>query len=121
MSLAYLENRHNKFDSGWTEARVELLRQLWTEGFSASQIANKFNRAFTRSAVLGKVHRLKLEARQARQPAKSRLKHANGGVPKPPMPVPRPQPPRPPPQPTAPRMRALTFFRLRPHHCHWPI
>src|SRR5262249_22425008 len=113
MPLTYLENRHNKFDSGWTDERVACLRQLWSEGLSASQISRQFKLAFTRSAVLGKVHRLGLEAREPRQPARSRLKRANG-VPKP--------PPRPPsPQPSAPRMRALTFFKLKPHHCHFPL
>jgi hypothetical protein len=116
MSLTYLQNRHNGFDSGWTQERIEFLKQWWAEGWSASQIASKFHGVFTRCSVIGKARRLKLKPRAARQ-----LRKING-VPKPPMPPPRPQPPRPPlPQPTAPRMRALTFFRLKPHHCHWPI
>jgi GcrA cell cycle regulator len=121
MSLTYLENRHNKFDSPWTPERVELLKQLWTEGYSASQIADKFKHTtFTRCSVIGKARRLKLEPRAPRQPRRHK---ANGGVPKPPTPPPRPRPPEPPPppQPAAPRMRALTFFRLKPNHCRWPL
>jgi GcrA cell cycle regulator len=52
---------------GWTDERVELLKQLWTEGLSASQIADRLG-GVSRNAVIGKVHRLKLESR-ARQPA----------------------------------------------------
>ncbi len=51
---------------GWTDERVELLKQLWTEGLSASQIADRLG-GVSRNAVIGKVHRLKLESR-ARQP-----------------------------------------------------
>ena len=47
---------------GWTDERVELLKQLWTEGHSASQIADRLG-GVSRNAVIGKVHRLKLESR----------------------------------------------------------
>lgn len=50
----------------WTPDRVELLKQLWSEGLSASQIANQLG-GVTRNAVIGKVHRLKLEGRVARR------------------------------------------------------
>lgn len=46
----------------WTEERVEQLKQLWSEGLSASQIANKMG-GVTRNAVIGKVHRLGLAGR----------------------------------------------------------
>jgi GcrA cell cycle regulator len=48
---------------GWTEERVELLKKLWMEGFSASQIAAELGEGVTRNAVIGKVHRLKLSGR----------------------------------------------------------
>jgi len=47
---------------GWTDERVNLLIKLWTEGLSASQIAGQLG-GVTRNAVIGKVHRLKLEGR----------------------------------------------------------
>ncbi len=47
----------------WTDERVELLKKLWMEGLSASQIANELGDGVTRNAVIGKVHRLKLSAR----------------------------------------------------------
>ncbi|MDC0148555.1 GcrA cell cycle regulator [Alphaproteobacteria bacterium] len=46
----------------WTEDRVETLKQLWTDGLSASQIARKMG-GVTRNAVIGKVHRLGLSGR----------------------------------------------------------
>jgi GcrA cell cycle regulator len=48
---------------GWTDERVELLKKLWMEGFSASQIAGELGDGVTRNAVIGKVHRLKLSGR----------------------------------------------------------
>ncbi|MEQ1769368.1 MAG: GcrA family cell cycle regulator [Devosia sp.] len=48
---------------GWTEERVELLKKLWLEGLSASQIAAILSEGVTRNAVIGKVHRLKLSGR----------------------------------------------------------
>lgn len=51
----------------WTEDRVELLKKLWGEGLSASQIAGRLGMGVTRNAVIGKVHRLNLSSR-ATQP-----------------------------------------------------
>src|SRR5579875_1150199 len=50
---------------GWTEERVEVLKRLWLEGFSASQIAKQLGSGLTRNAVIGKVHRLGLSGRAA--------------------------------------------------------
>ena len=47
---------------GWTEERVELLKKLWSDGLSASQIAGRLGEV-TRNAVIGKVHRLGLAGR----------------------------------------------------------
>ncbi len=46
----------------WTDERVELLRRLWDEGLSASQIASQLG-GVSRNAVIGKVHRLGLSGR----------------------------------------------------------
>lgn len=46
----------------WTDERVDLLRRLWEEGLSASQIAAQLG-GVTRNAVIGKVHRLGLAGR----------------------------------------------------------
>ena len=46
----------------WTGDRVEVLKKLWVEGQSASQIAKELG-GVTRNAVIGKVHRLGLSNR----------------------------------------------------------
>ena len=52
----------------WTDERVELLKKMWSEGQSASQIAKELG-GVTRNAVIGKVHRLGLSNRTAGTPA----------------------------------------------------
>jgi GcrA cell cycle regulator len=51
---------------GWDDARVELLKKLWADGLSASQIAAQLG-GVTRNAVIGKVHRLGLSGRAKTQ------------------------------------------------------
>ncbi len=70
----------------WTDDRVELLKKLWTEGLSASQIAGRLGSGVTRNAVIGKVHRLNLSGRaqqpraaQPRAPRKQREPSLAGG------------------------------------------
>jgi len=46
----------------WTEERVDVLKTMWGEGRSASQIAKELG-GVTRNAVIGKVHRLGLSNR----------------------------------------------------------
>jgi len=46
----------------WTDERVEVLKTMWGEGKSASQIAKELG-GVTRNAVIGKVHRLGLSNR----------------------------------------------------------
>lgn len=47
--------------SGWTDKRVELLREMWNSGSSAAEIGKVLG--ISRNAVIGKVHRLGLENR----------------------------------------------------------
>jgi len=74
----------------WTDERVELLKKLWSDGLSASQIAAELG-GITRNAVIGKVHRLGLSGR-AKSPSSS---------------APRPRKPR------APGMMRLTRPSMR--------
>jgi len=57
----------------WTDERVELLKKLWSDGLSASQIAAELG-GITRNAVIGKVHRLGLSGR---------AKSSSAGAPRP--------------------------------------
>lgn len=52
----------------WDDGRIERLKQLWTDGLSASQIAAELG-GVTRNAVIGKVHRLGLSGRAKSKPA----------------------------------------------------
>ena len=55
----------------WTDERVELLKKLWSDGLSASQIAGQLG-GVTRNAVIGKVHRLSLSGRAKPAPSTPR-------------------------------------------------
>jgi GcrA cell cycle regulator len=46
----------------WTEERIERLKKMWHDGATASEIADKLG-GVSRNAVIGKAHRLGLEAR----------------------------------------------------------
>ena len=59
----------------WTDERVELLRKLWSDGLSASQIAAELG-GITRNAVIGKVHRLGLSGRAKSASAAPRQRKA---------------------------------------------
>ena len=84
----------------WTEERVEELKRLWETGKSASEIGKILG--VSKNSVVGKAHRLKLQARpspirrgtttkpkvsQPKQPPKPRVEVA----PAPPPPQPQPQ------------------------------
>lgn len=45
----------------WTPERLEMLRKLWSEGLTATVIADRLG-VLSRSAVLGKIFRLRLPA-----------------------------------------------------------
>ena len=48
--------------SYWNDERNDVLKALWKDGLSASQIAGKLG-GVSRNAVIGKIHRLGLEGR----------------------------------------------------------
>lgn len=123
----------------WTEDRVEVLKKLWAEGHSASQIAKELG-GVTRNAVIGKVHRLGLSGRATpsrpvkRPPRLARPKprvQPDGSVvtPKPQRVVAEPDLKQAekaamlttlPPQPLA-DGEAATILTLRDSMCKWPI
>lgn len=80
----------------WTDERVELLKKMWSEGQSASQIAKELG-GVTRNAVIGKVHRLGLSNRAGSTPAAAAAK------PEPAAPKVEEKPKAPPKQATAPK------------------
>ena len=109
---------------GWTDERVEMLKRLWLEGLSASQIAKQLG-GVTRNAVIGKVHRLGLSGRATpSQPARPVFK-----APRPPRPAHTPAPRRvesqhvsaPPPVFYVEEPGSATVLTLGAHMCKWPI
>ena len=97
----------------WTDERVEILKKMWGEGQSASQIAKELG-GVTRNAVIGKVHRLGLSNRAgsagAKAAAKEKTPKAEAKKPAP-APAAKPQPKTesaaPPPQPKVAGRRAI--------------
>tara|TARA_B100001013_G_C24376255_1_gene350229 strand:+ start:54 stop:551 length:498 start_codon:yes stop_codon:yes gene_type:complete len=60
----------------WTPEREAKLRKLWKKGHTASQIANIIGTT-TRNAVIGKAHRLNLEARASSKKTAPKLNTEN--------------------------------------------
>jgi len=57
----------------WTRDLELKLKDLWKKGLTGSEIAKSFGT--TRSAILGKVHRLKLEARATSKKSKTKTEN----------------------------------------------
>jgi len=55
----------------WTPERNQKLKDLWEKGHTASQIANMLGNT-TRNAVIGKAHRLNLQARVVSKKTKTK-------------------------------------------------
>ena len=60
----------------WTDAAIFMLRQMWLDGYSATQIAGALKAAklknATRNAVIGKIHRLGLTGRTTQWPPQTK-------------------------------------------------
>ena len=112
---------------GWTDERVELLKKLWLDGLSASQIAKQLT-GVTRNAVIGKVHRLGLSGRATpSQPARTTFKAPRAARPAAPV-QPRRALSEPSAMPSAPvpvfypeEPGSATVLTLGAHMCKWPI
>ncbi|MGL4635115.1 MAG: GcrA family cell cycle regulator [Beijerinckiaceae bacterium] len=122
----------------WNDERVELLKKLWSDGLSASQIAAELG-GVTRNAVIGKVHRLGLSGR-AKAPSVS-APRVRKAVPRPaPRPVSMPQmrgntalaampvaetyivaEMRPMAEVVVPMSRRVQIMELREAMCKWPM
>ena len=98
----------------WTDERVELLKKMWGEGQSASQIAKELG-GVTRNAVIGKVHRLGLSNRStttATPKTEAKAKAAPKPEAKPAAPKERAQP-NPAPAPAAAEVKPTNVTPLR--------
>jgi len=118
-----------KVSAGWTPEREKAVKRWWSEGKSASWIAEHLGGGATRNAVIGKVHRLGLVTSGREKPA----------VPSPVKPTTAHRPSfgiagngtmfergevRPPhvvvdyPEEAA---GSVTIMTAKAHHCRWPI
>ena len=60
----------------WTPEREQKLKELWKKGHTASEIANLLGET-TRNAVIGKAHRLNLEARATSKKSSTKINSEN--------------------------------------------
>ncbi|TLP46029.1 MULTISPECIES: GcrA family cell cycle regulator [Cohaesibacter] len=127
----------------WTDERVELLKKLWADGLSASQVAAELG-GVTRNAVIGKVHRLGLSGRAKTTTTAPRARRSRPQSSRPARPSSGPAPtvgatalkadakPQATPQPKAeqkpavdavvvPISKRATILTLTENTCKWPI
>ena len=111
----------------WTDERAELLRKLWSEGLSASQVAAELGAGITRNAVIGKIHRLGLAERaktvvSSRPRVASTVPVVNGNVALAYAPqalvVARSRPEE---EVVIPMSERVTLMELRESTCRWPM
>lgn len=124
----------------WTEQKIQMLKEMWGHGFSASEIAKRLG-GLTRNAVIGKAHRLKLSSR----PSPIRREDESGRLPLPPESVAsivrstkrramlRPLPPVALPSTVKPskdtaqaidtlkRSEGIAVTKAGDRHCRWPV
>lgn len=64
--------------TAWTKDRIDRLKALWRDGVTAELIARDLAHGITRSAVLGKVHRMGLSAGRTSSPTRKRQESGPG-------------------------------------------
>ena len=106
----------------WNEERTATLRKLWLEGMSASQVARQLG-GVSRSAVIGKVHRLGITVRDVPARQRTTVRTANRAQP-------RTRPIREVTQTPRPALRLVEIAEMAPtscilglssNSCRWPI
>ena len=63
--------------SYWDKSKVELLKKYWASGISAQAIAEKLGEGATRNSVIGKSHRLMLQARAVSKKSSTKVNTEN--------------------------------------------
>lgn len=111
--LSDAKDKRMAFD--WTPDTITRLREMWAEGYSASQIGQTFR--LTRNAIIGKVHRLGLPGRRTTQGNKP------GRKPKPSFMLARYRRHKKRRPIVAARVKpsiGVELINLRPNQCRWP-
>ncbi len=102
----------------WTPERVETLKALWEERYSAAEIARAIGCGLTRCAVLGKVQRLDLPTHAA--PPRPYRATARTSMPAGEKSAQRPKAKAAPENPGAPPLN-LAFLDLKPSQCRYAV
>lgn len=105
----------------WTEERTNLLKALWLQGQTASQIAERLG-GITRNAVIGKAHRMGLSSRPS--PIRQRPTPRPAAIPAPAAAAPRiPMAAAPMPAVAAPAIAPARRVKAAPgsRACMWPM
>ena len=76
----YSSFNSRKYKMSWTPEKEQKLKDLWKKGHTASQIANMLGDT-TRNAVIGKAHRLNLQARAKSKKSTSKINGENKNEP----------------------------------------
>ena len=104
----------------WTESAKAKVRELWAEGYSASQIGAVFG--VTRNSIIGLCHR-----NYYPHPPRRKAKPGQPPPPRQRSPLPRRErpmdsriPPAPPPPAPELPIGSLTIMDLMEQHCRWP-
>jgi hypothetical protein len=126
-----LPSRERVYSTHWTPQNVATLKRLWgEEGWSASDIARQMGAWCTRSAVIGKAHRMKLpmrsgpdcesrritSKRHAQRQRRAGMRLLGQAAP----PAAKRMEPAPLPPPEAPTACSVKFEDLLSTHCRWP-
>jgi GcrA cell cycle regulator len=107
-------------DPRWPQERKELVKRLWLEGYSASQIAAEIG-GFTRNAIIGVVTRLGLQrgadvVRKVRVKLETRERVRRVRTRQPPtIPAPKVVPSQPV------KVEPVTIWQLNSTTCRWPL
>ena len=112
----------------WTEDRVTTLKKLWTEGYTASQIAAIIFGP-TRNSVIGKARRLNLERRAPTRPrnpttnqqTKKKMLHKIGVASLKPISIALVHRARVITSAPIPKSKQIKLFDLTAQTCRWPI
>ena len=71
-NTTYSSFNHYQKKMSWDDNTTDLLKKYWSQGLTASQIAQKIGNV-TRNAVIGKAHRLNLQARATSKKTRQKI------------------------------------------------
>ena len=119
--------------SEWSSEDDEILRKMWDDGFSASQIVGALSRPRSRNAVIGRIHRLGwTRYPTAPRPTLAKKQQQKAAPPPPPPPLPPRRvslasaaasmaPALPPAYLPSPLPKGVSIWDLSSSTCRWPI